>query len=833
MNWLKLGDKNTGYFHRILRIRNNNNRINKLIAADGRELTEESEIGGEACRYFENLFDRSHGFVYPGKSLLRNYMTQQLKRSEAEALCIAVTTNEVKNVLFSFKPDKSPGPDGFNNFFFMKYWYVVGKDVVDAVIEFFENGSMLKQINNTIIALIPKIKNPTCLKDFRPISCCSTVYKIISKILANRLKKLLPDYIHEAQGAFIPGRSISDNIFLAQELLQGYHLEKGAPRVTVKVDILKAYDTLRWDFLWDVFEIMGFPRKFVSWIKACITTPSFSVSINGGLHGFFHSSRGLRQGDPMSPYLFVLCMNVLSNIMMNKTKDKAFQYHWRCSRTKITHLSFADDLLLFAHGDRKSCKVIHEVLLLFSRLSRLEPSVDKSTVCISGVTRREADFLASIFGFSRGVLPFRYLGVPLITTALRRTECLPLLEYVKNKIEHWVNKLLSFAGRLQLINAVLASSLVFWCSHFVLPCSIYKDLERYIRNFLWSGSYNNHSKAKVAWEDVCKPKKEGGLGIRKLQEMNLALMAKWAWKFCDESRNSIWRRWVFRYLIRKQTFWNLKIPVRCSWFWRKLLQSRPKLEIFIRKKIVSGTSTLFWWDNWLEGGPLEKGLTREDIESSGIGSEMSVAAAYSFMQGQCPLSPLFGRLQGRAVPVFTNGNDKYIWLDQKEHFFSTKRAWESVRSKGIKVSWYYVIWRAPTIPRCSFTSWVIAKGKLPTSIGIRSKGYSTVSRCILCLNGEEDLDHLYFNCNVSGLIWRTIIGHEFGWMNFSSYMEWQEWAIKFWSKKESSRIRLLFNVTTDAIWKERNERMYEGKHTDPRVLAQKIVCVVEAILVFG
>ena len=165
--------------------------------------------------------------------------------------------------MFSIHSTKAPSPDGFNAFFFKETWDVAGSLVIQAIKEFFVTGELLKETNATIISLIPKVPNPSKMGDFRPISCCNTIYKCIYKIIAPRLQMILPSMVDHAHSTFIKGRKISDNILLAQDLLRDYHKANGPHRVAAKVDLMKAYDSVRWEFLIDLLNILNFPPKML------------------------------------------------------------------------------------------------------------------------------------------------------------------------------------------------------------------------------------------------------------------------------------------------------------------------------------------------------------------------------------------------------------------------------------------------------------------------------------------------------------------------------------------------------------------------------------------
>jgi hypothetical protein len=312
---------------------------------------------------------------------------------------------------------------------------------------------------------------------YRPISCCNVIYKCFSKILANRLLLGLNEIISLNHGAFIPNRRIVENILFAQELVSDYHKSQGKPRCTLKVDLMKAYDSIDWKFVLHGLVCFGAPLKFIGWIQECITSPRFSISLNSSLVGYFQGRKSLRQEDPISPYLFVVAMEILSLLLAEAaTSNPRFGFHLKCHSLKLTHLCFANDLLIFSTANLHSITSIKDTLVEFEGLSGLKSNPTKSSFFCSGVRSVDKEGRLSVLQMKEGLFPVRYLGVPLITKRLSAADCEGLLAKFTARIDSWCVKHLSFAGRLQLISSVLFSLQVFWSRGFILPMKVIRML---------------------------------------------------------------------------------------------------------------------------------------------------------------------------------------------------------------------------------------------------------------------------------------------------------------------------------------------------------------------
>jgi hypothetical protein len=393
------------------------------------------------------------------------------------------------------------------------------------------------------VSLVPKKAEAVEIKDFRPISLVGGVYKIISKVLANRMKTILGKIISNSQNAFIGGRQILDSVLIANECLDG-RMRSGAPGVICKLDLEKAYDHVNWELLLYLLKRCGFGERWRVWIEWCISTVRFSILINGTPEGFFHSSRGIRQGDPLSPLLFVLVMEALSR-MVNATIEQGLLLGFSVgervpSNLVVSHSLFADDTLIFCEAFLEQIKYVRLILLCFEAVSGLRVNLGKSELVAIGEVDNIGE-LANILGCNVAALPMKYLGLPLGAAYKATSLWNGVVEQMERRLAGWKKLYLSKGGRLTLIKSTLSNLPMYYLSLFPVPMSAAKRMEKIQREFLWGGMGDDQKLNLVSWNQICRPLRAGGLGIRNVHKFNQALMGKWLWRYATE-REALWHK---------------------------------------------------------------------------------------------------------------------------------------------------------------------------------------------------------------------------------------------------------------------------------------------------
>jgi hypothetical protein len=333
-------------------------------------------------------------------------------------------------------PDKAPGPDGFTARFYQQSWDIIKSDLTKLIWKSQTCSKLGGGTNSAFLALILKEKGAINFDIFRPISLCNTSYKILTKIIANIIKTILPIIIPENQGGFIKGRHIVDNIILVKEALHSSIRRKDKGMI-IKLDLPNAFDRVRHNFLFKVMENFGFAPAFVNWIKACIRSPWIAPLVNGRVTKFFQASRGLQQGCPLSPLLYAIQASVLSFQLEHGQNHNNLHGLRIAPRVKdINHVQFVDDTLLMGGTSLQTTRKFKNELADYTEISGSVISPTKSKIYGWNIMPNEMLEIARVLGMEGCTKwdAFKYLGVPIFNSAPRTSHWNLLIDKIKNKI---------------------------------------------------------------------------------------------------------------------------------------------------------------------------------------------------------------------------------------------------------------------------------------------------------------------------------------------------------------------------------------------------------------
>ncbi|KAL0759958.1 hypothetical protein Bca101_076108 [Brassica carinata] len=612
--------------------------------------------------------------------------------------------------------------DRLTSGFYKAVWSIIGEEVINSINHFFYSVFLPATTDSTILSLVPKFPRASRIVDYRPIACLNTIYKVISRLLVARLKPILPDLILPNKIAFVKNRLLVENTVLASELVNGYHKDKG--------------------------------KK-----KACLCTTNYTLGYNGTVNGYFKGRRGLRQGDPLSPYLFVIAMNCLSLMLNKMATDGYVEYHHNYRKIKLTHLSFADDLLIFIECSIESVQAYH--------------------------------------------------GVLLCTKKLTLANCEPLLQQVKVCFSSWPAKALSFAGRLLLIKIVISGITTFWCSCFILPKACINKINSLCGLFLWNGETEGHHSVRVAWDRLTLTKEQGGLGVKDLLVWNRACSLELVWLLFFRA-SSVWVSY-FKEIVLKGNISNfciIKTSSSYSWLMNKLIKTRDLCYPLIKRQLGNGISTSFWFDNWPTYGCLNVYLNG-DVSRLGIRKTATLSTIYSDGNWSLPLARTKELLEVQihlTTVTLSKEEDSYEWVinGKSRDKFSIGSVYAYPKGDVAIVAWSSLVWSSYGIPRQNFLTWLVIQNRCPTKDRLLSWGLQVDPLCPLCNVGQESRNHLFFDCSFSFQICSVIAAR----CGFQARPNWDETVISLQNFRENKNLRRVFLLAWQSsiysIWKERN-----------------------------
>jgi mannosylglycoprotein endo-beta-mannosidase len=361
---LREGDANTKFFHLRVNARRRKNHIHKLMNNHG-WVTDHVAKEEVIHSHFKSTMERGEPRAYDF-----NWDAIHVDDPDLSSLGVPFTEEEVRNVINQMPGDKAPGPDGFTGIFFKKCWDIIKVDVMNVIHLFGDlHAENFHWLNSANIVLLPKKEGAEQITDFRPISLIHAIAKIISKMLALRLAPLMDELVSNAQSAFIKKRSIHDNFLYVKNLATRFHKNK-IPALLFKLDIRKAFDSVRWEYLVDLLQRRGFPSRFRNWIVALLATSTSRVLLNGLAGTPITHGRGLRQGDPLSPLLFVIAIDPLTQILEHATTLGLI--HKLRGRGNILRTSlYADDAAVFVAPFKEDIQNLASILNGFGEVTDL------------------------------------------------------------------------------------------------------------------------------------------------------------------------------------------------------------------------------------------------------------------------------------------------------------------------------------------------------------------------------------------------------------------------------------------------------------------------------
>ncbi|RVW49859.1 putative mitochondrial protein [Vitis vinifera] len=622
--WLREGDRNTGFFHRMANAHRRINAMSKIMI-NGVSFTEDQDMREGIANAYQQLLSENPGWKADIGGLLMN----QISPSEA---------------------------DGIEE--------TVKEDLLGLFKEFHDQNSFIKSLNHTFLVLIPKKGGVEELGDYRPISLLGGLYKLLAKVLANRIKKVIGKVISPDQNAFIKGRQILDGSLIANEVMQK----------------------------------MGFGSKWIGWMWYCISTVKYSVLVNGVPAGFFSSTKGLRQGDPLSPYLFIMGMEVLS-VLITRAAEGGFIKGCRIWRdreqaVKVTHLLFADDTIIFCEAKKEALLHLGWVLFWFEAASGLKINLDKSMVIPVGEVDGVLDMAAEI-GCRVGQLPTVYLGLPLEAPNRDVSAWDGVEERTRRRLSLWKRQYLSEGGRLTLIKS-----------------------------------------------GVCG-KEKGGLGLRKITILNKALLGKWIWRFAC-AKEEFWKKVLEAKYGKEEFGWRTRkangafgvgvwkeILKESTWCWENM-----GFKVGKGSRIRNVTVEECWDQNTGQGGWI-LGLLRDlnDWEVGLVGNILAVLRDYSV----------------------TMEDDAVCWKKGEDGLFKIKYAYNVLaNSHGLDFP-HSNVWVGKVPTKIAFFAWEATWGKVLTLDRLQRRGWHLPNRCFLCGCEEETINHILIHCTVAKGLWNIIL----------------------------------------------------------------------------
>uniref|UniRef100_A0A803P3X8 Reverse transcriptase domain-containing protein n=1 Tax=Cannabis sativa TaxID=3483 RepID=A0A803P3X8_CANSA len=765
--WLAHGDRNTKYFHHKASQRKKKNTIKGLFDEQRRWCTKENEIEDILIGYYTDLFSSTGPKINLTDRLIQ-CVPNRLNQMDNDVLLEEFTEEEVKEAIDQIHPLKAPGKDGLPGLFYQNHWNDVGQEVIKTCLEVLNNDKDCSCLNDTLLCLIPKIKNPTMVGDYRPLSLCNVSYKAISKCLANRMKLSMDKVISENQSAFIKGRQIQDNAILGFESL--HCLKKGrfgsGKKMALKLDMSKAYDRVEWDFIEEMMKRLGYDERWIGKVMGCVKTVTFSVLLNGEARGHIIPQRGLRQGDPLSPFLFLICSEGLSCLLNEASREnKIHGLRFGNMENRLTHLLFADDSLVFLEATMEEGQALMEILRTYSTLSGQCINYTKSNLCVGRkIHHIEGQRLATSLGVTFIENHTKYLGLPAFVGRNKKEAFGIVRNKVWEKLQGWKMGLFSQAGREVLIKSVIQVIPVYLMSCFRITKGLIREIQALIARFWWGSTTTKHQVHWGSWEKLCIDKWDGGMGFRDLEDFNQALLAKQGWKLVAHP-DSLLAQTLKALYYPNTDFLRAKAGTWCSNVWRGILWGRDLLLKGIRWRVTDGSKVRINEDKWLPRGAPFLLRTLAMVPPNTLVNTLMNG------NGEWNTEYIKEKMHEDDIPwimgIQTNrgyGEDNLLWhyTENGDYKVASGYIINRVEKQGAEASnksmerkWWKTVWHSNLTPKMKNFVWRVCHNWIPSKSELVRRGIKMERTCSGCWNYDETISHALWQCPKMKQFWKA------------------------------------------------------------------------------
>lgn len=582
---------------------------------------------------------------------------------------------------------------------------------------------------------------------------------------------VLKNIISENQSAFVTQIAISDNVLITHEALHYLKTSYAKERcyMAVKTDMSKAYDRLEWDFIQLVLERLGFHSKWVTWMMQCIVTVSYSFLVNGTAKGLVLPERGMRQGDPLSPYVFILCGEVLSGLC-NKAQQSGRLEGIRVSKNspRVNHLLFADDTMFFYRSDQQSCQELVSILQKYESASGQKINALKSAVTFSKKTnvetkeRAKRDLNIQLEG-GKG----KYLGLPELFGRKKKDLFSSIIDKIKQRALSWSSRFLFTAEKMVMLKSVLSSMPTYTMTCFKIPTSLCKRIQSALTRFWWDANTEKKKMAWISWQKMTKSLKKGGLGFRDVQKFNDALLAKVSWRVLTNPSCLLSREVQYFKYCHSSHFLNTPTPNTASHGWRSICIGRDLLKPHLGKLLGDGTSTSVWNEPWLS-------LTHP-VTPMGHANEVNQHLMVS--QLRHPVCLEWNKeLIRQTIPAHEHeilllrpskkvGPDRWAWLPTPSGIYTAKSGYYKALNAEDRTQppsappdnyeWKTKLWNTRCSPKIKLLLWKAMQNALPVGENLKSRTILESAKCIHRDAEEESITHLFFTCDFARKVWES------------------------------------------------------------------------------